>query len=107
MKFFRALGPVYQPRINRVLRAFIHMRLAKIAQGPDTMDYILNPERIEKRLKLKRPDWGQQAEYISAAERRLVESKLEMAKRAREAAHRALEEVRREKGRGERLRALR
>ena len=46
VKFFKALGQGYQPRMNRVLRAFMHMRLAKVIEGPDVNDYILRPEQV-------------------------------------------------------------
>ena len=58
VKFFRTLGPGYQPRINRVLRAFMHMRRAKVVHGPDTTDYIVNPERLLYDLPETRPAWG-------------------------------------------------
>lgn len=47
VKFFRALGPGYQPRINRVLRAFMHLRLSKIIDGVDASDYVERPEDVE------------------------------------------------------------
>jgi uncharacterized protein (DUF4415 family) len=46
VRFFKSLGPGYQWRMNEVLRAYVHGRLAKIVKGPDTTDYILHPERI-------------------------------------------------------------
>ena len=33
VKFFKGLGPGYQTRINRVLRAFMPFRLAKLIEG--------------------------------------------------------------------------
>ncbi|PJI92598.1 BrnA antitoxin of type II toxin-antitoxin system [Yoonia maricola] len=57
VKFFKAMGPGYQPRINRVLRAFMHYRLAGILEGPDTTDYVLHPERLDK-TREERPEWG-------------------------------------------------
>lgn len=58
VKFFKAIGPGYQHRMNRVLRAFMHMRLAKIVRGADSTDYILRPEEVEKRAKAARTEWG-------------------------------------------------
>jgi hypothetical protein len=46
VRFFKGLGPGYQWRMNEVLRAYVHGRMAKIVKGPDTTDYILHPERI-------------------------------------------------------------
>ncbi|MDK3073209.1 BrnA antitoxin family protein [Sedimentitalea sp. JM2-8] len=37
LKFFRSLGPGYQPRMNDVLRAFMHAKLAGLIGGGETM----------------------------------------------------------------------
>ncbi|MEM6307177.1 MAG: BrnA antitoxin family protein [Pseudomonadota bacterium] len=58
VKFFRTMGPGYQPRINRVLRAFMELRRAKVLNGPDTSDYITAPDRIEEEFSGPRPQWG-------------------------------------------------
>jgi uncharacterized protein (DUF4415 family) len=68
VRFFRAMGPGYQPRINRVLRAFMHMRLAKLIDGPDTTDYILDPQKV-MRQNAQRPEWGDMAVLMAAGER--------------------------------------
>lgn len=57
LKFFRAMGPGYQIQIARVLRAWMHGRLAKVIEGPDTTDLVLRPEVIDDKLK-RMPDWG-------------------------------------------------
>ncbi|EBA13048.1 hypothetical protein RCCS2_04164 [Roseobacter sp. CCS2] len=57
VKFFKAMGEGYQPRMNRVLRAFMHYRLAGIIDGPDTTDYVLHPERLDQ-TRVERPGWG-------------------------------------------------
>ncbi|WP_197738498.1 BrnA antitoxin family protein [Octadecabacter sp. SW4] len=57
VKFFKGLGPGYQHRMNRVLRAFMHFRLAKLIEGPDTTDFVLRPERVLERFS-KKPEWG-------------------------------------------------
>ncbi|MCF2872972.1 BrnA antitoxin family protein [Octadecabacter sp. G9-8] len=67
VRFFKGLGPGYQPRINRVLRAFMHFRLAKIIEGPDTMDYILRPDDVLARAHGE-PQWGDTARQIEAFE---------------------------------------
>ena len=46
VRFFKAMGPGYQRRMNRVLRAFMHFRLAKIVDGPDVTDYVLRPDAV-------------------------------------------------------------
>jgi uncharacterized protein (DUF4415 family) len=57
VRFFKGLGPGYQWRMNEVLRAYVHGRMAKIVQGPDTTDYILHPERIPEEPEVW--EWGQ------------------------------------------------
>ncbi len=58
VKFFRAMGPGYQSRMNRVLRSFMHFRLAKIVEGPDTCDFILRPEEVDRKATQERTRWG-------------------------------------------------
>ena len=58
VKFFKALGPGYQVRMNRVLRAFMHMRLARVVHGPDTTDIVMRPAEVERAWRKRRPDWG-------------------------------------------------
>ena len=38
MKFFRSLGPGYGPRINDVLKSFVHARLAGVIRGAETLN---------------------------------------------------------------------
>ncbi len=57
VKFFKGLGPGYQTRINRVLRAFMHFRLAKLLDGPDTTDYVLRPEEVLEKAR-REHKWG-------------------------------------------------
>ncbi len=58
VKFFKAMGEGYQARINRVLRTFMHYRLAGIVEGPDTTDYVLRPETLVSETEGDRPGWG-------------------------------------------------
>lgn len=58
VKFFKAMGPGYQTRMNRVLRAFMHMRLARVIEGPDTTDYIMRPDEVERKARETRTKWG-------------------------------------------------
>lgn len=57
VKYFKGMGEGYQVRINRVLRAYMHFRLAKLIEGPDTMDYVLRPEAVLEKAS-RRPEWG-------------------------------------------------
>lgn len=40
-KFFRAMGAGHLPRMNAVLRAFMHARLAGVVKGPEAVEYAL------------------------------------------------------------------
>jgi len=57
LRFFKGLGPGYQPRMNRILRAFMHFRLAKLIEGPDVTDYVLKPDEVLEKARMK-PKWG-------------------------------------------------
>ncbi len=58
VKFFRALGPGYGPKMNLVLRTFMHARLAGLVDGPESLDYIA--EGVEQdALGVRRPRPGE------------------------------------------------
>ncbi|MDH5797734.1 MAG: BrnA antitoxin family protein [Paracoccaceae bacterium] len=69
VRAFKGLGRGYQSRMNRVLRAWLLARAAKLVEGPDTTDYILNPERIEELQRWKRPNWGDTEQEIERSRR--------------------------------------
>ena len=71
VKFFKGLGPGYQEKMNRVLAAFMHARLSRMVEGPESIDYILEGLRQdEARTPRPRPGdmeaqetaWAEQAE---------------------------------------------
>ncbi|MCC1493821.1 BrnA antitoxin family protein [Cognatishimia sp. F0-27] len=70
VKFFKAMGPGYQARMNRVLRAFMHYRLAKIVKGPDTSDFVMRPEEVLRRAEKARTEWG---DHVNGINRGVVE----------------------------------
>ena len=70
VRFFKDMGPGYQERLNRVLRAFMHFRLAKLVDGPDTMDYILRPDEVMARVE-ERPEFGDMLAERAAGEKRV------------------------------------
>ncbi|NJS39108.1 MAG: BrnA antitoxin family protein [Rhodobacteraceae bacterium] len=39
VKFFRSMGPDYGPRINDVLKSYMHARLAGVIRGAETIDH--------------------------------------------------------------------
>lgn len=57
VRFFRAMGEGYGPRMNAVLRAFMHARLAGLVRGAETMDYLARREA--EGLDGKKPGWGE------------------------------------------------
>ncbi|SNR32975.1 BrnA antitoxin family protein [Puniceibacterium sediminis] len=81
VRFFKGIGPGYQHRINRVLRAFMHMRLAKVVNGPDTSDIVLRPEAVLEKVRARRPEWGdyelweEDRQRFIEAEKKAVEEK--------------------------------
>ena len=82
MRFFRSLGPGYGPRINRVLRSYMHARLAGVIRGAETA-----PE-FRGSVAPERPLWGETARMLGvgpgpdAAERE-VEARARMEERVR------------------------
>ena len=57
VKWFRSMGPGYQPRINAVLRAFMHAKLMGLLQGDETFDMFRDPMHAG----MERPEWGDMA----------------------------------------------
>ncbi|SFE33428.1 BrnA antitoxin family protein [Roseivivax sediminis] len=64
VKFFKGIGPGYQPRINKVLRAFMHLKLAHILDGPDCTDVVMRPDLVLEKAR-DRPGWGKTAEWMA------------------------------------------
>jgi uncharacterized protein (DUF4415 family) len=52
VKFFRKMGPGYQQRMNDVLSAWMHGRLAAVIKGPDASDIDLELMRVDWRARL-------------------------------------------------------
>ena len=65
LKFFRSIGRDYGPRMNDVLRAFMHARLMGLLHGDETIDQFKAQEESGPH---DRPDFGW-------AEERLAESR--------------------------------
>jgi uncharacterized protein (DUF4415 family) len=53
VKWFRSMGPGYQPRMNDVLRAFMHARLAGLLHGDETIE----PFRESGWSTKEMPEW--------------------------------------------------
>lgn len=65
LKFFRSMGRDYGPRINDVLKAFMHARLMGLLHGDETVDQFKEQEQSGPR---KRPGWGWTEEQIAESE---------------------------------------
>lgn len=63
VKFFKALDGSYQEKMNRVLKSFVHARLAKMVSGPDTSDFVLRPEKVLEE-RARRRQWGETADFV-------------------------------------------
>lgn len=66
--FFRSMGPDWQVRVNRLMAAWMHARLAGLIEGAETMDYL--KRREAEGLDGPRPEFGdlQRAEDAAWAE---------------------------------------
>ena len=62
VKFFQSMGLGYGPRINRVLRAYMHARLAGVIRGPETAP------QFRVGLAGERPLWGETAASLGMGE---------------------------------------
>ena len=57
VKFYRAMGKGYQQRMNDVLAAWMHGRLAAVIDGPDAEDIGLQVTRFNGRRRLGDSDY--------------------------------------------------
>ena len=57
VKFFRSLGRGYQPKMNLVLRGFMHARLAEFVQAPEWADLLAEGDELDE-LGTARPQIG-------------------------------------------------
>jgi len=60
--FFRKMGTGYGPRMNDVLRAFMHAKLMGLFQGDETIDQF---REQEEQGPHERPDWGETERKIA------------------------------------------
>lgn len=52
LKFFKSMGTGHGPRMNDVLKAFMHARIAGVVEGAETI------RQYREGVTLDRPDWG-------------------------------------------------
>lgn len=67
VKWFKSMGPGYQPRMNDVLRVFMHAKLAGLIKGEETIE----PFREHDEAGRKRPHWGWVEEELADMEYRM------------------------------------
>lgn len=58
LRFFRSMGAGYGPRINEVLRSYMHARLAGVIRGAETVNHYA---RAQDYHDCERPMWGEAA----------------------------------------------
>lgn len=58
LKFFRTTGTDWHGRVNRVLSAYVHAKLAGLIEGAETMDYMKRSPDDPMDYDGKRPDWA-------------------------------------------------
>lgn len=82
VRFFKSMGPGHGPRMNEVLRAFMHARLAGVVRGGDTDPWFL---RSQGAFAGERPVWGALARGIEGGTPRPEAVEAEKRARAAEA----------------------
>lgn len=65
LRFFRSMGAGYGPRLNQVLRSYMHARLAGVIKGAETVDFFRKAEEVHHG---ERPLWGDSARAFGEGE---------------------------------------
>jgi uncharacterized protein (DUF4415 family) len=84
LRFFRSMGAGYGPRLNEVLRSYMHARLAGVIKGPDTMDFYRKQRDDHDGA---RPMWGGFAEVETGTPPDEADVKAEAVGQVRERIH--------------------
>jgi len=87
VKFFRSMGPGYGPRINDVLKSWMHARLAGVIKGAETINLFRERDEVHAGAK---PAFGDVAkdmgeEWADMAAPLTMEAKLQRLKELRAA----------------------
>ena len=85
-RFFRSMGAGHLPRINAVLRAFMHARLAGVVKGPEDVGYAPTPEEVQRamvRARMEEKRATMEAEEAGMTDVQKRQAKVEAARRAR------------------------
>lgn len=82
VRFFKSMGPGHGPRMNEVLRSFMHARLAGVVRGGETDPWYL---RAQGQFAGERPVWGALVRALEGGAPRPEAVAAEEAARAEEA----------------------
>lgn len=72
LRFFRSMGAGYGPRLNEVLRSYMHARLAGVIKGAECVDYF---RKAQDDHGGDRPMWGESARRFGEGEEATAEEK--------------------------------
>ena len=78
VKFFKSMGPDYGPRINDVLRSYMHARLAGVIRGAETIAHYRTREQGLDGPKPQFGDLDRETEAILARQAELEAARVEM-----------------------------
>jgi len=82
LRFFRSMGAGYGPRLNAVLRSYMHARLAGVIKGAETVEFYRRGRDVHDG---ERPVWGDTAQSLGHGEPAEADVKAERRARGREA----------------------
>jgi len=85
-RFFRSMGAGHLPRMNAVLRSFMHARLAGVVKGPEDVAYAPSPEEVRNatmRARIEQARAKTEAEAAGMSDVQKRRAKVEADRRAR------------------------
>jgi len=85
-RFFRSMGAGHLPRMNAVLRSFMHARLAGVVKGPEDVAYAPSPEEVRNatmRARIEEARAKAEAEAAGMSDVQKRRAKVEADRRAR------------------------
>jgi len=85
-RFFRSMGAGHLPRMNAVLRSFMHARLAGVVKGPEDVAYGPSPEEVRNatmRARIEEARAKAEAEAAGMSDVQKRRAKVEADRRAR------------------------
>jgi len=81
LRFFRSMGAGYGPRLNEVLRSYMHARLAGLIKGADTTEFHRRQREVHDG---ERPVWGETGALLGEGEVAAEDVRAEGRARAKE-----------------------